>query len=111
MHCCRWDKLSTVGGICFDGQVFTQTYPHSIRKGQVVAFLGHLARSIPGNLLVIWDGAAPIHRARAVRDYLASEKGRRMTLFSLPPYVPECNPIEWLWARLGTPCLGLVPLT
>lgn len=101
MHCCRWEKLSTIGGISFDGQVFTQTYPHSIRKEQVVAFLGHLAQHLPGKLLVIWDGA-PIHRARAVKDYLASEEGRRMTLLSLPPYALECSPIEWLWAWVKT---------
>jgi len=96
-HCCKWDKLSTIGGISFDGQVLTQTYPHSIRKEQVVAFLNHLARSIPGNLLVIWDGA-PIHRAKVVKDYLANEESRRISLLSLPPYAPECNPVEWLWA-------------
>lgn len=96
-HRCKWDKLSTIGGISFDGQLLCQTYSHSIRKEQVVAFLSHLARSIPGNLLIIWDGA-PIHRAGAVKDYLASEEGARITLLSLPPYAPECNPIEWLWA-------------
>jgi len=96
-HCCKWDKLSTIGGISFDGQVLTQTYPYSIRKEQVVAFLNHLARSISGNLLVIWDGA-PIHRAKVVKDYLANKESRRISLLSLPPYAPECNPVEWLWA-------------
>lgn len=109
-HCCKWDKLSTIGGITCDGQVFTQTYPRSIRKAQVVAFLGHLAHGLPGKLLVIWDGA-PIHRAGAIKNYLTSKEGQRITLLSLPPYAPECNPIEWLWARLGTPRLGLVALT
>lgn len=96
-YCCKWDKLSTVGGITCDGQVFEQTYTHSIRSQQVVSFLHYLVEHLPGKLLVIWDGA-PIHRAKAVQEYLASEQGKRVSLLSLPPYAPECNPIEWLWA-------------
>lgn len=96
-HCCKWDKLSTVGGISYDAQVFEQTYPHSICKEQVVAFLEHLADKVSGKLLVVWDNA-PIHRARAVKDYLKSKQGKRITLLGLPPYAPECNPVEWLWA-------------
>lgn len=96
-HCCKWDKLSTVGGITCDGHVFEQTYPHSICKEQVVAFLEHLADKVSGKLLVVWDNA-PIHRARAVKDYLKSKQGKRITLLGLPPYAPECNPVEWLWA-------------
>lgn len=96
-HCCQWDKLSTIGGITCDGRVFEQAYAHSIRKEQVVAFLDHLTERIPGKLLVIWDGA-PIHRAKLVREHLESEQGGRVTLLALPPYAPECNPIEWLWA-------------
>ncbi len=97
LHCCKWEKLSTIGGITYNGRVLEQTYPHSICKEQVVAFLSYLARSIPGKLLVVWDGA-PIHRAKLVKDYLENEHGKRVTLLSLPPYAPECNPIEWLWA-------------
>jgi transposase len=96
-QCCQWQKLSTIGGISYQGEVFEQSYSHSIRKEQVVAFLDHLAESIAGKLLVIWDGA-PIHRAKFIQDYLDSEQGRRITLLALPPYAPECNPIEWLWA-------------
>lgn len=96
-HCCKWDKLSTVGGITCDGHVFEQTYTHSIRSQQVVSFLDYLVEHLPGKLLVIWDGA-PIHRAKAVHEYLASKQGKRVSLLSLPPYAPECNPIEWLWA-------------
>ena len=51
VHCCQWDKLSTIGGITRDGQVFEQTYPHSIRKEQVVAFLDHITEHLSGKLL------------------------------------------------------------
>ena len=40
-------------------------------KGEdVVRFLKHLMRQIPGKLLIIWDGS-PIHRGGAVKDFLS----------------------------------------
>jgi transposase len=33
-----------------------------------------------------------------VKSYLQSDEGKRFTIIPLPPYAPECNPIEWLWA-------------
>lgn len=96
-HCCKWKNLSSIGGITLQGDIFSQTYEHSIRNEQVIAFLKHMAKQVQGKLLVIWDGAS-IHRAHAVKNYLASDEGQRITVLSLPPYAPECNPIEWLWA-------------
>lgn len=96
-HCCKWNKLSTIGGISHDGRVFSHSYAHSICKEQLVAFLEQLAKQLSGKLLVIWDGAS-IHRAHVVKEYRQSQEGSRITLLNLPPYAPECNPIEWLWA-------------
>ena len=104
-HCCNWKKLSTIGAITPNGQIIEQTYEHSICSEQVIAFLRHLTQSVPGKLLVIWDGAA-IHRAKAVKAYLTSEAGQPISVLSLPAYAPECNPIEWLWAWLKKNCLA-----
>jgi len=49
-------------------------------------------------LLVIWDGSRP-HRSRLVRDYLDSLNGHIQIAF-LPPYAPDLNPVEYLWAWL-----------
>ena len=54
---------------------------------------------IPGQLLVIWDGA-PIHRCRAVKEYLAQGAARRLQLEQLPGYAPELNPDEGVWRYL-----------
>ena len=54
-------------------------------KGEdVVRFLKHLMRQIPGKLLIIWDGS-PIHRSRAVKDFLASGASRRLINWSNYP--------------------------
>jgi len=56
---------------------------HSIKGEDVVRFLRHLLRQIPGKLLVIWDGS-PIHRGGAVKDFLAGGACRRLRLEQLP---------------------------
>ena len=60
-------------------------------------FLGALVRHIPRPLLVVWDGL-PAHRSRLVRDYIESLQGR-IELAYLPPYAPELNPVEYIWAH------------
>jgi len=39
------------------------------------------------------------HRSRLVRDYVDSTRGCLQLAF-LPPYAPELNPVEYLWAWL-----------
>jgi transposase len=69
-------------------------------KGEdVVRFLKHLLRQIAGKLLVVWDGS-PIHRGRAVKDFLASGASHRLQLEQLPGYAPELNPDEGIWKHL-----------
>jgi len=45
---------------------------------------------------VVWD-RLPAHRSRLVQDYIASLQGWIATAY-LPPYAPELNPVEYLWA-------------
>jgi transposase len=75
-----------------------QIHKGSIKSSQVVEFIKHLQRHLRARLLIIWDGAA-IHRSKLVQDYLASTKGR-VRAERLPPYAPELNPVEYMWAHL-----------
>lgn len=74
---------------------YFRLFPGTIRSPQVVQFLVHLLRHIPGDLLVIWDGLRQ-HRSRLVREFVEKQKGR-LTLEYLPAYAPELNPVEYLW--------------
>jgi hypothetical protein len=50
----------------------------------VLRFLRHLLRRIPGKLLIIWDGS-PIHHGQAVKEFLASGAAEdRLKLEQLP---------------------------
>jgi len=91
----NWKSLSAVAGLTLLNFYF-RLYPGAVKSQQVVDFLTALRRHIRGPLLVVWDGL-PAHRSRRVRDYLASLDGWIQVSY-LPPYAPELNPVEYIWA-------------
>jgi transposase len=78
-------------------ELLFRLFPGSIRSPQVVKFLSHLLRHIPGKLLVVWDGLRS-HRGRLVWDFVREQRGRIWLEF-LPAYTPELNPVEYLWSH------------
>jgi transposase len=93
------DHLSAISGLTQDGRLLLQVRERAFRSPEVVDFLRHLLRHLPGPLLVIWDGA-PIHRAQPVKDFLAQGAAARLQLEQLPGYAPELNPDEGIWNYL-----------
>ncbi len=65
----------------------------------VVHFVCHLLRHIPGKLLILWDGAS-IHKSEAIRRLLATDRAGDLWLESFPAYAPELNPDEGIWNYL-----------
>jgi transposase len=90
----NWRTLSAMAGVTWWNFYF-RLFPDAIRAPQVVEFLRHLQRHLPGKLLIIWDGLRS-HRSRLVRRYVDSQEGR-ILLEYLPAYAPELNPVEYLW--------------
>ncbi|WP_338251022.1 IS630 family transposase [Dictyobacter halimunensis] len=93
------DHVSAIGAITPEGRLFMQSQSRSYKGEDVVSFLKHLLRHIPGKLLVIWDGSS-IHRCQAVKDFLAQGAAARLHLERLPAYAPEFNPQEGVWNLL-----------
>ncbi len=93
------DHLSAMSGITLEGKLYMLEQERAFKGDDVVRFLKHLLRQIPGKLLVIWDGS-PIHRGGAVKDFLASGASRRLKLEQLPGYAPDLNPEEGVWKHL-----------
>lgn len=69
----------------------------NIRGSHVLQFLRHLRRHLPGPLLLLWDRGKP-HQQQQVRDYLQAH--RHWQVEWLPPYAPDLNPQEQVWAYL-----------
>lgn len=74
-----------------------------IHEGSVTAttfkdFLTRLMVGASKPIFLIVDGH-PIHKSKLVKDYVASLNGQ-LTLFYLPPYAPQLNPDEQVWAHV-----------
>ena len=55
----------------------------------------HLLRHLPGAVTVVFDNAS-IHKAKAVQTFV--QDNERLSIVYLPPYAPELNPVELVWA-------------
>jgi hypothetical protein len=64
------DHLSAMSGITLEGNLYMTFQERAFKGEDVVRFLKHLMRQVPGKLLVIWDGS-PIHRSKAVKKFLS----------------------------------------
>ena len=92
-----WKQLSAVAGISF-WNIYFKLVPGAVRALEVVAFLKALRRHlVDRKLLIVWD-RLQAHRSRLVREYVESQEGA-IHLEFLPPYAPELNPVEYLWAH------------
>ena len=93
------DHLSVISGITLEGKLLMMDQERAFKSPDVVRFLRHLLRQISGKLLIIWDGS-PIHRSKAVKEFLADGAAKRLQLEQLPGYAPDLNPDEGIWKHL-----------
>jgi transposase len=93
------EHLSAISAISPEGKLYFRCQEGALNSADVVAFLEHLLREVPGHMVVIWDGA-PIHRSQVIKDFLTNGAAQRLHVERLPAYAPELNPGEGLWAHL-----------
>jgi len=93
----NWTHVSVIAGLTRTNCLF-RLHEGSIKKEEIVEFLKALKAHLKHPLLVIWDGLKA-HKSRLVRDYLDTLNGHIQIAF-LPPYAPDLNPVEYLWAWL-----------
>jgi len=90
---------SAMSAVTLEGKLLMIEQDRAFKGPDVVRFLEHALRQIPGKLLIIWDGS-PIHRAKVVKEFLADGAAARVQLEQLPGYAPELNPDEGIWKHL-----------
>ncbi len=78
------------------GLYFSLRANENVTTAWLIPFLRALSRHLRGSFILVWD-RLPGHRAQVVTAYL-HRKHRDVAL--LPPYAPELNPVEILWAYL-----------
>jgi transposase len=92
----NWKTLSVIAGVTLWNFYF-QIFEQAIKSEQIIEFLKHLLRYIDGDILLIWD-RLPAHRSLVTQQFIRDQKGRLETEY-LPPYAPELNPVEYIWAH------------
>jgi transposase len=75
-----------------------QVVEHSIGSAEVIEFLEAMLQQSSRPLIVLADRHS-IHFSAAVREF-ARPRRRRLKLFGLPRYSPECNPDEGVWSEV-----------
>ena len=93
------DHLSAISAISPEGKLYFHCQDYAMDSEDVVAFLEHLLREVPGRMVIIWDGS-PIHRSHTIKEFLAHGAAQRLHLERLPAYAPELNPDEGVWQQL-----------
>jgi transposase len=93
------DHLSAISAISPEGKLYVHGQEWALNSADVVAFLEHLRREVPGRMVLIWDGA-PMHRSHLIKAFLVNGAAQRLHVERLPAYAPELNPSAGLWAHL-----------
>jgi transposase len=90
--------LSAISARSPAGKRYCHCQDDAMHSAEVVAFVAHLRREVPGRMVLIWDGA-PMHRSQTSQEFLANGASPRLHLERLPAYAPELNPDEGFWQQ------------
>lgn len=104
-------RLNLLGALLIgpDGhkiKLATRSYRHSLRGEQVVAFLEQLLRTVPGEIVLVWDNH-PIHKRNLVQEFIARQP--RLHVYHLPKCAPELNPVEFVWTQVSEYTANFAP--
>lgn len=107
-------KVSAIAALCIGAAdealslCFRLHANASIDSARVVEFLRHLMRHRRRAIMLIWD-RLNAHRSAQTREFLRANRSQLHTYFR-PPYAPELNPVEQVWAYLKMNPLANYPI-
>jgi transposase len=84
----------------FSGRLLYQGTEQRFQSDSYQSFLSYLLSQVPGPIILIQDGAR-YHTSKATRQFFEQHK-ERLTVYQLPSYSPDYNPIEYLWKKIKT---------
>jgi transposase len=87
-------SVKIVSAIGRRGELSFQVHEGSMNAERFIEFLHSVLHDVDTPVFLVVDGSS-VHRAKIVKEYVASTGGR-LELFFLPPYSPELNPDEWV---------------
>ena len=94
-----------LGGFCVTsaispaGKLIFRIEKERINSGKHIEFLKKILKQHPNRKIIVIEDRAPAHRAKKI-DYFVEQNKKRLAVYKLPPYSPELNPAEHVWAYL-----------
>lgn len=82
----------------FSGRFFYMTTTQRLDSACYTAFLQQVLAQTTQHLVLLQDGAR-YHTSQALKEFFAVHAAR-LTVFQLPSYSPDLNPIEKLWKKI-----------
>jgi transposase len=82
----------------FTGKFFSKAQEGRLNSETYIEFLKDVLASTRKHLIIIQDGAK-YHVSKKVKQFFADCKDR-VSVFQLPSYSPDYNPIEMLWKKI-----------
>lgn len=96
------DYVSVSGVISSKGHLYFEAREkEGFKQKGLTRFLDNLKKKVRKKILLVWDNASS-HKSQTVKAYLTKQEQdkKQIHLANIPPYSPELNPIEQLWAYL-----------
>ena len=82
----------------FSGRFFFKGHEGRLNSDSYAGFLKEVMKKTRKHLILVHD-RAPYHKSRAMKDFYKKHENR-LTVFRLPSYSPDYNPIEQLWKKI-----------
>ena len=104
-------KVSAIAALCIAPTrdrvaLYFRMLPDTNVNGErVMDFLEHLQRQLRSPVVLIWD-RFQAHLSKLLHECVDPHSAH---IAYLPPYAPELNPVEYLWAYLKTNPLANAP--
>jgi transposase len=82
--------------------------PKGFAEADYIALLDAAHQHLGGPVVVVWDNLNT-HRSAAMKDMIKARSW--LTVFMLPTYAPELNPVEGVWSHLKRSLVNLTKHT
>lgn len=82
----------------FTGRLFSKCQEERLNSATYAAYLSEVLAKTRKHIILIQDGAR-YHTSAAMKQFFAQHE-KRLTVFDLPSYSPDYNPIEKLWKKV-----------
>jgi transposase len=101
-------KVNVISAVNASGAFWCQIYTERLNAQLFLQFLREFLRGRSGKVYLVVDGH-PAHKANAVKSLIKELEGK-LELHFLPPYAPDLNPDEFVWAYMKTNGVSKKPL-